>query len=911
MKNNIKIILISILLILISAGKSIAGGGEIVGKVIDKTTGEPLPFANIIIWGTSYGAAADEKGNYRISQVPSGTYTVVAKFLGYNEVKYKNVQVLVNRITRINFELPPKTLKVSQEVVVQAKRPAVDLEVASTAKVITSKELSNLSLITNVKDLVAMQSGVVKTGDKIHIRGGRSDEVLYLIDGVPARNPVTGINSVEVDVNQIEQVEIITGGFDAEYGNANSGVINIITKSGRSNFTSDLIYKTDNFMPSKLGTNFDYAYWGLSGPISFFDWLGFSGGSGFTLSAKTNLNDTYYFIGGGFGKTDILGMEFNNRQNSDYSINAQINVEPVSSFRIKVQGQFDKGANKSFNLVWKNLPENLPINFYSTNRITVLINHTLSKNAYYNFNFGYTESRTKNSLLNLKSPLQAFSYSVKYFDHNGNPIDNETAKYLLEHNPSSIDFSRTIVQYQRPTIPKDTDYDGFIDEGTFADFHLNNYKTYFADFDFTYFTGAHKMKTGFSFTLNKIDHLDIWDYGQYFPYRDTIPGAWPQYGGSRWYFNDKTYNGSFYVQDRINYAGMFLNLGVRGDFYGHGDVINDPYFIEQFNKATGENIRSFDKIKTVISPRLGLSIPANKDTKLFFNYGYFIQQPGFEELYRDPFLTSVVGNPNLNPRKSINYEVGMETEFIKNYVLNIKLYGRDYAGDIGYRETNTNPVRLIYDNIGFGSSRGFEIEFRKIYSNYFSFTTNYTYLLARGFDLTALRDYQTGSTVPPSVREQRVGWDINHNLKLMFNFEVLENNKLNLGFLDLTDFGFYFLMTANLGRPYTPIIPRAIYIEPNSANAQGEFYLDATLYKGFRYGSSRFVLFAEIKNLLDYRNINLGSAFNRRTGRIVNLGDLSGDTNRYLTFHEVEFMRANMAYSPSRIIRLGMKLYIR
>jgi hypothetical protein len=156
-----------------------------------------------------------------------------------------------------------------------------------------------------------------------------------------------------------------------------------------------------------------------------------------------------------------------------------------------------------------------------------------------------------------------------------------------------------------------------------------------------------------------------------------------------------------------------------------------------------------------------------------------------------------------------------------------------------------------------------------------------------------------------------VAWDVNHNFKLMFNFEILEHMNMNLLGYNLSDFGFYFLMTANLGRPYTPIIPRAIYVEPNSANAPGEFYLDATIYKGFRIGTNRFVIYSEIKNLLDYRNVNLGSAFNRRTGKIVNLGDLAGDTNRYLTFHEVEMMRNNMAYTPGRTVRLGIKLYLR
>src|SRR5690606_34911185 len=118
------------------------------------------------------------------------------------------------------------------------------------------------------------------------------------------------------------------------------------------------------------------------------------------------------------------------------------------------------------------------------------------------------------------------------------------------------------------------------------------------------------------------------------------------------------------------------------------------------------------------------------------------------------------------------YEVGIETEFIPNWVLLAKLYGRDFAGSIGYRNTDTVPSRVIYENTGFGSSRGFEIELRKIYSDYFGLTLNYTYLLARGFDLTALDDYERGSIIPPPVREQRVSWDVNQSANLYFDFYV-------------------------------------------------------------------------------------------------------------------------------------------
>jgi len=878
--------------------------GEIVGTVIDKETGSALPFANVLVDGTMKGSASDENGKFRIGQVHAGTYSVQAKFIGYNTVTIENVRVSINRITNLDFELPPVVLN-TEEIVVRAEKPPVDVEVSSSAQLITSEDIKNMPVVTNVKDLVALQSGVIKDGQNIHIRGGRSDEVLYLIDGVPARNPITGISSVEIDINQIEEVEILTGGFDAEYGNANSGVINIVTKSGRDKITADLVVKSDAFFGSSNSTDYDYGYLGFSGPIPYLE------NSGFTLSGKIETDNTYYKIGGGYGTTNFLGLNINDRQFGNYSLSGQFNYRPWKDFRIKVQAQFDKSTNKNFNWAWSQIPEELPITKGFTNRLTAIFDHTLSENSYYNISFSYQDSENKTSKLGLNSPLDAFEYRATYYDYSGNPVPQDMIAEILANNPNMIDFSQTKSNYERPPLNGDFDNDGFLDAGTYTNFYLNDYNTLNIDFDYTHFIGVHKFKTGFELNYQSVDKLDIENFGQFFPQRDSIPGLWPQYGTSRWYFNDKIWNGAIYAQDRIEYGGMFINFGVRGDFFGHGEIINDEDFIDQFNFASGKRIKKFSSIKAVWSPRVGLSIPADKSTKLFFNYGYFIQTPSFRELYLDPFLNSSIGNPNLDPRQSINYEVGMETEFVTDYVLKVKLYGRDNSGDIGYEQTKTTPARSIFENTGFGSARGFEVELRKIYSNYFSFTGSYTYLLARGFDLTALEQYELGSTIPPSVREQRVGWDYNHTFKLMANFEVSEHDKMDLFGINISDIGFYFLLTGTLGRPYTPTIPGAIYIESNSEDAPGQIFVDATLHKGFNLFGVRNVVFLEAQNLLGIRNIILGSGFNTRTGDIYNLGDLDGVTNRYLTYHQVNFLRANQSYSPNTTIRLGYKLFIR
>lgn len=909
-----KITKILCLVLLLTAAHSLyafSATGKIKGKVIDKETGEVLIGANVSLVGTTIGAAAQVDGTYLITNVPVGTYTLKASYMGYNSVSYNEVEVNINRTTIINFELSSQTIT-SQEVVVTAERQAVNVEVASSAKLITKKDIENLPTLTNVEELVGLQTGVVTIGEEIHIRGGQSDEVLYLIDGVPAKNPVTGVNALSIDINQIENVEILTGGFDAEYGNAQSGVINIITKSGRDRYSLEAVLKSDEPFAQKHTTNYDYAYIGLSGPMQLFDLIGMPGKGSFNLSVKTELNDTRYKIGGGYGSTDLGLFEMDNRQRSLYNVSGSVDYKPTKNIRLKLSYYYDKNFSKSFNWAWKNIPEYLPVSDWKSQQAQLILTHTIGENMFYQVSMSYSKHESQTSLRGMNSPLESFNYETTYYDTLGNPISRELIENILKNDPGFVDFSKTNSKYQRPDIGIDKDNDGFIDLGQDQNFYKESSDVFNLKFDITKFIEGHKLKAGFNIQGKKIDKLDILNYGYYFAGRDTIPGAYPEYGDSRWYFNDNPWEGSVYIQDNIEYAGMFLNIGVRGDFYVHGDRINDEDFIKQYNLATGENVEEFDKFKFELSPRIGLSIPASENTKLFFNYGYFTQLPTLEQLYRDPFLSSRVGNPDLKPKKSITYEVGMESEFMTDWVLLMKLYGRDFGGSINTRNTETKPIRKLYDNTGFGSSRGFEVELRKVYKRYWAFTANYTYLMARGFDLSDLQYYRLGSSItPPPVREQRVGWDINHNLNVIFNFNVSQFDEYDLFGIKLKDFGVSVINRFTSGSPYTALIPGSLYVESNSSTGPYYYNVDATINKGFTFGKTRVTFFLEAKNLLDISNVNIGGGFNTRTGEVINLGDLDGATNKYLTYHSVMFRRANATYYPGLSLRMGLKLFIK
>ena len=912
-KTELNLSLLRIIVILAISTSSILAG-IVKGVVTDFQSGEALVGANVMLRNIDnknevYGAATDKNGIYLISPVPAGTYNLNVTFMGYAKYMVKELEVSENRMRKVNVKLKPKAIQ-SEAMVVTAKKPAVDVKTSSSSDVINSQEIERMPVATNASDLFAMQAGVVEVDGALHVRGGRSDEVMYLIDGVPATNPITGVNAVDIDINQIKEVEIIKGGFSARYGNAQSAIINIITKSGKDYIDVDFHAKTDMATPGR-NEGYRYGYLGVNGPANFLP-----GEGNFSTTLTTNLKNGYYHMGGNYGESDIGPFSIPNQQHTNYKGTAKLDYRPVDKIRLNLKYRYQQNFNKNYNYAWKNLPNSVPINRQNINKFTTIFRHSLSENTYYRVNASYQTINSYSGLLGLDSPKDTWDYRVEI------PFEDFTASVPLSDldsffenigdsvsNPENFDYSNTNPQYTPPPENNDIDKDNFVDVGLHKS--LNESRSKVFDFNFRFvkhIAKIHKLEAGISYNYKNLDFLEINNYQNYYPERDSLPGKYPRYGNLRWYFNDTPRRGSFYLQDRIDYAGMYILLGLRGDYYIHGNTINSAEYVESYNDKTGSNINEFDRIKTAYSPRFGLSIPANPTTKVFFNYGYFAQQPSFEQMYKDPFLNSTIGNPNLNPRKSINYEVGVESEFIENWVLRVKIFGKDYADAIGLRQTETEPINVVYENTGFGSSRGFETEFRKEYSDFYALTANYTYLLARGFSLAALDAYQQGSTVPPPVRAQRMGHDINHSFKVQFSFHVPETKPLNIFGTYIKDFGLNMILRANNGLPYTPVIPNEIYVEQNSATGPNRFYLDADLQKGYRLGNYRFRLFVEAKNLLNFRNPRLSNSFNRRTGEVYDYGDLQGTSSMYMKYPDVRFIRGIHTYNWGRLIRLGIKI---
>ena len=266
--------LISRLILLIYLGSLLIGQttGKITGTIKDAETNEVLIGANVIVQGTYAGAATDTDGTYYILNVKPGVYTLVVDMIGYKQVKMENVRISVNRTSNVNVDLTPTVIQ-GETVFVEVDAITTHKDQTSTIKNISTDQIEKLP-VENIGAIVGMQAGVVEG----HFRGGRYNEVTYLIDGIQVDEVFSGGNSaVEIEPEVIQDLEIITGTFNAEYGKAMSGVVNAVTKDGSNRFEGSVSTAFANYFTgnknifigldnSQLNRNQDYKFQ-ISGPI--------------------------------------------------------------------------------------------------------------------------------------------------------------------------------------------------------------------------------------------------------------------------------------------------------------------------------------------------------------------------------------------------------------------------------------------------------------------------------------------------------------------------------------------------------------------------------------------------------------------------------------------------------------------
>jgi len=242
----IRRVLFCFLVVLLLVAMLLAGSvGKISGTVVDQKNGEPLEGVNILIEGTIFGAATDDQGYFSIVSVPPGLYNARASYIGYKEMLVKGVRVHSDLTTEINFQLEQTVLE-GEVVTVTAQRKLFEKSATSSISITTAEDLENIP-VRGIQEVISTMAGVIVQDGIVHIRGARDGEVGYFVNGVSTMNPVTNRNALTPIHEAVEEIQVLAGGYNADMGGANAGVVKTELKTGGSSLSGSFDYRADGF----------------------------------------------------------------------------------------------------------------------------------------------------------------------------------------------------------------------------------------------------------------------------------------------------------------------------------------------------------------------------------------------------------------------------------------------------------------------------------------------------------------------------------------------------------------------------------------------------------------------------------------------------------------------------------------
>jgi len=414
-----------ILLLILLAPFIIYSGttGKLAGTIKDAQTGEPLVGANVIIEGTNFGAATNVNGEYVILNISPGRYNVKFSFIGYETTIMQDVVITVDQTTTLQISLNPQTIMVD-EIVVTARTPLIQKDVTSSISVITREEIESLPVST-FTGLLSLQAGVSGSGSNLHVRGGRSNEVAYMIDGTIVVDPLLGGLATDINNDAIQEMSLLSGTFNAEYGNALSGVVNIVTRDGTDKFSAKLEARTSEFGVDRYSDLHENRVNGsISGPIISPEY-------NFFISGEVNNNGSYLPYG-------------YNKANSFFS---KLSTNAIPYVRIALNNRGSQGNRQNYSHSFKYIPEQYLKVRTDSWQTSLNLTHTVQNNLFYDvkasyFNQGYYSGLNKDT-----SEYLALT-EAEYFEDKGNGFEfykKADPPQLLDSRTANVDLKADAV----------------------------------------------------------------------------------------------------------------------------------------------------------------------------------------------------------------------------------------------------------------------------------------------------------------------------------------------------------------------------------------------------------------------------------------------------------------------------------
>ena len=772
-----------------------ANYGKIVGKVIDEETGDPLVGANVILEGQGIGAATDLAGEYVILQVPPGEYDVVVEYIGYTKAVYEKMQVRTNRITYLNVSLKSATLT-GEEVVITATPVIVQKDNAATLRTVSIEDIQALPAVT-VSDVLRTQPGVISSGG-LHFRGGRSGEVTYYVDGVALVDPLfSEISTTEViNQNYISEMQIISGTYSAEYGNAMSGIINITAREGGSKLRANLDVKSTSMGPNQASKDYNRnIIWGnVGGPL---------------LSSKTN-----FFVSGSYDDRDNYLPWGYRTQGSAF---AKVTDRHFTNVKFYLSMNLSTAKRKGYSHSWKYIPDQYWYEPVTNNQIFQLgVTHTLKPNMYYTLN--------------------AY-YNYYYYDSGDYDYQDLTPAYQLDENREFY-LQRYVTTYEKDQqrtlglrwdmlwqANNNNEIKGGLEfrQHRLKRFYISS--PYYDDHILDDYT--REPREFAAYIQDKINFSSIiLSAGVRFDLTDPNSSYWPN-PYDAYYNRDEAFK-----KADVNYQfspriGISYPVSEKTVFhFGYGHYFQRPEYQFIYKSMTDENYKE----NMIMGLRSGNGRFGNPDLKpertITYEFGLSHQ------LFEDYLLN-----------------VAAYSKQIKNFVGARTFYPGDKPE---YFETFSLAI-----NEDFGYDNGIELQFRKMGGKYVYGEINYTYAVAEASSSGPLERVGIEEANRQSLKFFPTDWDARHKLNLNLFLKLANNEGPKLGGIHFLEyFKVSFLFQYHSGLPYTMGTRGATEpYEINNGQLPENWTIDIKIDREINLESISLVPYLQIYNLTDRRNV--------------------------------------------------------
>ncbi len=766
-----------------------AQDGKIRGRVIDKSTSEPLIGANVQIAGSSLGAATDVSGDYVILSVPPGVITLKVSYIGYAGTTISNVRVNANVTTTQNCELTSGDIQV-KTVEVVAERPIIQRNTTNTLRLTTSEDIKNLP-IRGATDILALNAGVVKQNGNLYVRGGRLGEVAFYVDGSSVTNPFfagSGREGVSVIQEAIEEIQLQSGGYTAEFGGANSGLARTTMRTGGEQYRFSADIQSDDFAkPGNkfLGTSsFGYrnAVATVGGPIPIVDNLNFYVAGQHNFNRQSNVlylqpftfdklsTDTYYARGAGKPLPSAVTFKENSLDKNweeNNSLQGTLSYK-YDQFKFRVSSSYSRAANRE-GFGWVNSPTNNSLTNYfwqkdrrkevNTFFTNLRMTHLLNKTTFYEVNLGI------------------YNRSSRTFD---NDFGDSWEKYV--DSASAVGVNKSVLIVQGDTSAWVSKRVGPREYSTINSFKFthpyspvntydkNNQQSLNGSIDFTsQLNSQFELKAGGRIEMWTMRSFNIGDLSTLMDFRDkneatTYSAAaiaadpslkrardvnYDRKGGIVRYgydaFGKEIASGlegartpvlaSAYVQSKLEYRDLIVNIGLRYEYMDQKVPTIANFISPQWDNnldyfANPDQQVTYTAPENLFLPRVSFSFPISDKTVFYAMYGKYAQLPSLERLYSG--LTDLAAR--ISPISRVGYT-------LQNNPIGAGMFVRPERTtqyEMGIRQTLNENFALTVS--GFYKDKRDEIQIKRVFNTsgvpIFAAYRNEDFSTIKGLELT-------------------------------------------------------------------------------------------------------------------------------------------------------------------------------